>query len=257
MGRGVLITACVLLSFFAGLITGPGTEFLWAQPGTANAAARRTLVVLIGGMDSDPTPSQIAGKAGRGGNSGLYRLMGDLEHSRIVTEYFNWNGTRAGKIKAQPQADVNAIADALRQHVNQHPGDRIIVVGNSWGGHTTWELCQSLLNSSAPLAIDYVVFLDPSSVGRANSARPKELPVNIKRATNLYTRNVFGWRQWPKEPRMENIDLGNPEAGYLKKGGPAYDAAFDFNAHVAAEWDEAIHATIKNKIMDLAVSDGR
>src|SRR5262249_5092953 len=38
---------------------------------------RRLLIILIGGIDSDPTPEQIAGTAGRReGNSGLYRFAG-------------------------------------------------------------------------------------------------------------------------------------------------------------------------------------
>jgi hypothetical protein len=202
-------------------------------------------------MDSDPTPAQLAGTAKRGGNSGLYRLQGDIQHERITTKYFNWNGTQAGQIKSKPKADITQIVDTIRGHVDKHPRDTVILIGNSWGGHTAWDVCQSLVESDAPVAIDYVVFLDPASTGRANAARPKQLPINIKRATNIYTRNVFGWRRWPDEARIENIDLGNPVTGYLEKGGPAYDSAFDFSAHVAAEWDEKIHAAIKRKIFDL------
>ncbi len=236
----------------SGLVFSVAISIASAQSPTTSSP-RRTLVVLIGGMDSDPTAAQIAGQAARNGNSGLYRLMGDLKHERIVPEYFNWNGTRAGKIKSQPKADVSPITQTIRDHARQHPRDRIVVVGNSWGGHTTWEVCQTLVDSPAPVAIDYAVFLDPSSVGRADTSRPKELPININRATNLYTRNVFGWRRWPKENRIENIDLGDAKHGFLVQGGPAYDASFDFNAHVAAEWDERIHAEIKRKIFDVTL----
>lgn len=243
-----LVLACLLSSM--------ATSTAIAQlPATATFAPRRALVVLIGGMDSDPTPAQIAGQANRGGNSGLYRLMGDLQHERISSEYFNWNGTRAGMLKSRAKADVTPITETIRNHARQHPRDRIILVGNSWGGHTTWEMCQSLVDSPHPVAIDYAVFLDPSSAGRADKARPKQLPINIDRATNIYTRNLFGWRHWPKEDRIENIDLGDGKQGFLVPGGAAYDASFDFNAHVAAEWDERIHATIKNKILDLVLEN--
>ena len=60
-------------------------------------------VILIGGIDSDPTPEQIEGTAPRGqGQSGMYQLAGDLSRRGITAEYFNWNGTRAGKIKEKP-----------------------------------------------------------------------------------------------------------------------------------------------------------
>lgn len=229
----------------------------WVAPAPAQSlsatktSAHPTLVVLIGGMDSDPTPEQIAGTAKRSGNSGLYRLQGDLRHPGVVTEYFNWNGTRAGKLNSRAATDISVIADVIREHVRKHLRSRVVLVGNSWGGHTTWEVCQALVDSPTPVAIDYVVFLDPSSTGRANTARPRQLPVNINRATNIYTRNLFGWRNWPKEARIENIDLGDAQQGFLLKGGPAYDSSFDFSAHVAAEWDERIHAAIKRKILDL------
>ena len=213
---------------------------------------RSTLVVLIGGMDSDPTAEQIAGKAPRNaGNSGLYRLRSDLQHPQIVTEYFNWNGTRAGQIHSQPAPQSAVIAETIRQHVRQHPRDQVVIVGNSWGGHTTYEVCQQLVESTAPVAVDYVIFLDPSSTGRADTSRPKRLPININRSTNIYTRNVFGWGKWPKDDRIENIDLGDEKHGFLTKGGPAYNSTFDFSAHVAAEWDERIHAKIHKRITDL------
>ena len=83
---------------------------------------RSTLVVLIGGMDSDPTAEQIAGKAPRtAGNSGLYRLRSDLQHPQIVTEYFNWNGTRAGQIHSQPAPQSAVIAETIRQMSDNIP----------------------------------------------------------------------------------------------------------------------------------------
>lgn len=223
-----------------------------ADPKRSVDSQRSALVVLIGGMDSDPTPEQIAGKAPRHvGNSGLYRLRNDLRDPQIVTEYFNWNGTRAGQIQSQPAPQSEVIAQTIRRHVRQHPRDQVVIVGNSWGGHTTYEVCQNLVDSPTPVAIDYVVFLDPSSTGRADTSRPRRLPININRSTNIYTRNLFGWGKWPKDDRIENIDLGDEKHGFLTQGGPAYNSTFDFSAHVAAEWDERIHADIHKRITDL------
>lgn len=212
------------------------------------------LVVLIGGMDSDPTAAQMQRTAKRHeGNSGMYRLLGDLKHEQVVVQYFNWNGTEAGKIQTAPIPGSRPIIDTIRGHVQAHPQSRVIVVGNSWGGHTAWQLCQEMLESPAPVAIDYVVFLDPSSAGRAGKSRPQQLPINIKQAVNYHTRNLFGWRTWPDEVRIENIDLGDRKHGFLVDGGPAYDSAFNFAAHVAAEWDERLHADIRKRIFALAL----
>ena len=51
-------------------------------------------------------------------------------------------------------------------------GDRVAIVGNSWGGHTALEVLQQLGTGEAPLAVHLVVFLDASSTGRG-PARPK------------------------------------------------------------------------------------
>ncbi len=238
--------------YIALIVCGVAVSQAAAQSPVGAGSQRSALVVLIGGMDSDPTPEQIAGKSPRhAGNSGMYRLRGDLHSPRVATEYFNWNGTRASRINTKPAPQAAVIAETIRQHVRQHPRDLVILVGNSWGGHTTWEVCQTLVESSAPVAIDYVVFLDPSSTGRANEARPKHLPININRATNFYTRNLFGWRKWPRDERIENIDLGDERSGFQTPDGPAYNSTFDFKAHVAAEWDERIHAAIHKRITDL------
>src|SRR5258708_5721188 len=70
------------------------------------------LAILIGGIESDPTPAQIARTADRhSGNSGLYRFAGDITRERFIPEYFNWNGTRAGKIKTKDPPGTPGIAD--------------------------------------------------------------------------------------------------------------------------------------------------
>lgn len=244
--KWIIATVITLVQAIAPEVT------LRAEPPGEPGQTPRALVVLIGGMDSDPTPEQISGTAARSaGNSGLYRLGNDLKAAGVATEYFNWNGTRASEINQRPAPQAAAIATTIRQHLTRYPRDKVVLVGNSWGGHTTWQVCQELVDSTAPVAVDYVVFLDASSTGRAKSSRPRELPININRATNIYTRNLFGWRNLPQDDRIENIDLGDARHGFLTKGGPAYDSPFDFQAHVAAEWDERIHANIKQRILKL------
>lgn len=208
------------------------------------------LVVLIGGVDSDPTPAQIAKTAARQeGNSGLYRLAGDLARERVLPEYFNWNGTRAGHIQDKDPPRSRGIADLIRVHLQKFPGDRVAIVGNSWGAHTALEVLQRLSTGEAPLAVDLVVFLDPSSTGRG-PARPKNLPVCVNQAVNYFTRNSFVWGKWDAGPRLTNIDLGDPTTGYMTRGGPAYNAAFNVQAHIAAEWDESIHKDIQARLLE-------
>jgi hypothetical protein len=211
------------------------------------------LVVLIGGIDSDPTPEQIAGVARRRqGNSGLYQLRGDVSREpRISAEYFNWNGTRAGEINAKPAPRSRAIAEFVHRHVQSHPRGRVAFVGNSWGGHTALEVSQLLYRHEAPVAVDLAVFLDPSSAGRGPS-RPERLPENLNRVVHYYTRNVFIWGHLPDRPRLTNIDLGDPANGFIFEHQPPYDARLDFRAHVAAEWDDNIHADITRRLLELA-----
>ena len=213
--------------------------------------ALHLLAVLIGGIDSDPTPAQIAGAAGRReGNSGLFRFAGDLAGERVIPEYFNWNGTRAGEIKMKDPPGSRGIADFVRGHLQEHPADRVALVGNSWGGHTVLEVVRHLREGDAPLAVNLVVFLDASSTGRG-PAKPKSLPVNVNRAVSFYTRNAFVWGKWDLDRRLENVDLGDPANRFIVNGEPPYNAPFDIRGHVAAEWDEEIHSDIKRRLLTL------
>ncbi|HBH52237.1 MAG TPA: hypothetical protein DDY91_10125 [Planctomycetaceae bacterium] len=216
-----------------------------------SAASRRLFCVLIGGMDSDPTPEQLAGTARRDqGNSGLYRLRADLQESDVEAVYFNWNGTRAGELAHPQPPHARAIVDCLREHGRESPRDRLAVVGNSWGGHTAYEVARTLAASDRPLALDLVVFLDPSSTGRA-LVPPRNRPITINRSVNYYTRNRFVWGPLKIAENHDNIDLGDPSTGYLRPDGAKYQSPFDFPAHVAAEWDERIHSDIRRRLMEL------
>ncbi|MBS0266454.1 MAG: alpha/beta fold hydrolase [Planctomycetes bacterium] len=209
------------------------------------------LVVLIGGIDSDPTPAQIAGTAERqAGNSGLYQFARDIAADRVLPEYFNWNGTRAGQIKLKTPPRARGIADVIDQHLQAYPHDRVALVGNSWGGHTALEVLQDLVLRETPLAVHLAVFLDPSSTGRG-PPRPKALPINVQRAVSYCTRNAFVWGPWDAGPRLENIDLGDPARGFIKNGQPPYDAKFNTQAHIAAEWDPRIHEDIQQRVQAL------
>lgn len=226
-----------------------------AQTESPPSAARRPphlFVALIGGGDSDPTPEQIAGTARRGeGNSGLYQLCGKLRRERVIAEYFNWNGTRAGKlIASEPPPLTKGIADFIHAHVQTYAADRVAIVGNSWGGLTALDVSRELLKSETPIALDCVIFLDPSSVARG-WGKPQSLPVNINRATNYFTRNTFVWGALPAEKRLINIDLGDPIHGYTRDGEPAYHSPFDIRAHIAAEWDDRIHTDITHRLLEL------
>ena len=240
--RFLLALACLLCS-------------LRTQAVRAEEPSKPLSVFLIGGFDSEPTADQIANKAPRGvGNSGMFQLAGDLRKDGIRAEYFNWNGASAGKIKEQPAPLSKGIAEQIRRRHQESPADRLAIVGNSWGGHTAWEVSQ-LLAEEPVVTLDFVVFLDPFSVGRVDKSQPDKLPSNIRRAANLATRNALGWKKWANEPRADFIDLGDPASGFLKKPGPAYDSLFDVKAHIAAEWDAAIHKEIHARLLKVATGD--
>ena len=241
----------LLLSFAECSAHGVGDQLACRAP----TRPVHLLVVLIGGIDSDPSPAQIEGTAGRQeGNSGLYRLAGDLTREAVLPEYFNWNGTRAGKITDKDPPRARGIADFIRAHLQKFPGDRVAIVGNSWGAHTALEVLQQLSSPDAPVAVGLVVFLDPSSNGRG-PARPKVLPVCVNRAVNYFTHNTFVWGKWDAGARLTNVDLGDPALEFMSGGNPAYDAKFNLQAHVAAEWDERIHRDIRLRAFELLKID--
>ncbi len=222
------------------------------QADDAPAAPRRhaqLFVVLIGGMNSDPTPGQISGTALKNeGNSGMYQLCRELQHAPWCTaEYFNWNGTRAGEIARPNSPGAGGIAAAIAAHIQAQPNDRTAIVGNSWGGHTAVETARELLHRDAPLALDRLVLIDASSTGRVGGPI-NTLPVNVNQTVNYFTHNVFVWGRNLGGRTIEHVDLGDPQAGFRQSGGPAYDAAFDFAAHVSAEWDTRIHADVKRRL---------
>jgi pimeloyl-ACP methyl ester carboxylesterase len=237
----IVVAACVAI----GVRTATADE-----PESAKSSVRPQLfAVLIGGWDSEPTPEQIAGTAQRNqGNSGMFQLADDLRRERVVCEYFNWNGTRAGELKTPRPPLAAGIVRCIRMRMEEHPYDRLAIVGNSWGGHTALEVTQLLARHEQPLAVNLVVFLDASSAGRALGP-PKSLPVNVNGAAHFFTRNSFVWGRCELGTNCENIDLGDPDNGFMIDGRPAYHAAFDFKAHVAAEWDGRIHADIKRRLL--------
>lgn len=186
----------------------------------------------------------------------MFQLADDLRHARAVCEYFNWNGTRAGSLKTPNPPLAAGIARCIRDRLEECPYDRIAIVGNSWGGHTALEVTQLLVRHEQPVAVNLVVFLDASSAGRALGA-PRSLPVNVNRAAHFFTRNSFVWGKCDLGANCENIDLGDPQNGYLRGGIPAYHAAFDFKAHIAAEWDDRIHSDIKRRVLQLLPDERR
>jgi hypothetical protein len=97
-----------LLLTLAGLLSHAACSLAEDRASSAKADSHPAIcVVLIGGIDSDASPEQIAGTAGRGeGQSGMFQLAGDLAGKDMATEYFNWNGTRAGKISDKPPLSV-------------------------------------------------------------------------------------------------------------------------------------------------------
>ena len=84
--------------------------------------ASHLLAVLIGGIDSDPTPARSRWTAARNeGNSGLYRFAGDIAgREQVLPEYFNWNGTRAGKIRVEKRPRVARASPGTSVSICRH-----------------------------------------------------------------------------------------------------------------------------------------
>lgn len=238
-------------------------NFLWQAAATtatvctlrvSQAAEPRPLqllVVLIGGMNSDPTPEQVRGAAKRmEGSSGLYRLRGDLLQPHVVPEYFNWNGTRAGQMNLSPAPQAAGIAKTIREHCRRWAQDRVAIVGNSWGGHTAREVLEELHRDRQPVRVDLAVFLDGSSAGRG-PLPAANIPENVTQTLNIYTRNSFVWGKLGDSPRLQNLDLGDPQNGFLRRKFPGYGDRFNIEAHIFAEWDERVHAHIRRRLYEL------
>lgn len=241
-------TICLLIAGISAVVPVPDTR---AAESPLAPAVPELFVVFIGGMDSDPTPAEIAGTERENrGNSGMFQLCRKLNDDRLACEYFNWNGTRAGNIDAKNPPFAASIVARIQEQIRQYPRSQIAIVGNSWGGHTAWQVADELSRCDCPLAIKQVVFVDASSTGRALDRHPQRLPINVHRAIHYYTHNIYCWGPWPDD-RIHTVDLGNPELGYCKDGTPNYASKFDFQAHVAAEWDPRIHAEIKDTVMKL------
>ena len=204
------------------------------------------LVVVISGFDSDPSPAQIEKKSVRGrGNSGMYQLAGDIAARKIATQFFNWNGTAAGKYTQKNAPGASGIATFIRDIHANNPLKHLILVGHSWGGHTVIDVAKELANDP-PIEVALAVCVDPSSFSRGQ--RPAELPSTIRSCVIYYTHNAFVWGPWLNSNRVENVDLGDAANGFKPKHGRNYSAKFDVSAHTASEWDEGIHEDVLHRI---------
>ena len=211
-------------------------------------------VVVISGMDSDPTEAQIAGKEMRGsGNSGMFQLVGDLKEKGFECSFYNWNGTEAGNGKAEDAPGAKQIADDMTLLAQETDNLEFLLVGHSWGGHTIMDVA-TLLKENQLVSITKAIVVDPSSTMRGK--RAESLPENIPQMDNYYTANTFCWGEWKDEqPRINNVFLGDPENGFCVDGHPNYAGFFDWKAHVATEWDQKIHAAIIEKLEAIRSSE--
>lgn len=212
------------------------------------------LVVVISGRGSDASAEQISNKADRGtGTSGMYQLMGDLKEQGLKTMFFNWNGTRAGKFTEKNAPGSKAIVSAIRDEASKDKIKYLVLVGHSWGGHTMLEVSQKL-NAKPTMKIDLAIGIDATSFGIGQ--RADRLSPNVCNLVCFHTRNVFTWIPWKNDPRVEDVDLGDPAKGFMIKGEPNYAAPFDIQAHNAIEWDQRVHSDVVRRIKKaVAVQD--
>lgn len=223
--------------------------FLWIglivstiAPLSLSAEDNPDLVVLISGFRSDASPAQIARTSEfRSGNAGMYELKVDFAKAGFRAKFFNWNGTDAGQFAKQKAPGSAAIEKFIRETIAESKPERLILVSNSWGGHTMLEVAE-LLRADPMIKISQAFAVDGSSLSRGG--RMQTLPTNISKLTSYYTGNTFCWGEWKDEPRVKNIFLGEPKNGFVVAGQPDYAATFDTSAHNAAEWDANIHADI-------------
>ncbi|GAB5406358.1 MAG: hypothetical protein Aurels2KO_45890 [Aureliella sp.] len=240
------LLAIVVLRVLLGPVLG---SFAVAQDASES---RSTLVVVISGFGSDASAAQLAGKAPRGkGTSGMYQLMRDLEDLGLSTEFFNWNGTSAGRFKQKDAPGASEIVSFIRAENAKSSLKNLVIIGHSWGGHTMMEVAQQLCEDPQ-IEIQLAIAVDPSSLSRGK--RAKELPRTVNKLVNYHTRNAFVWGEWKSDERIQNIDLGDPANGFKAINGSSYAAKFDIHAHNAAEWDKLIHKDIVKRIESLVGS---
>jgi pimeloyl-ACP methyl ester carboxylesterase len=213
-----------------------------------------TLVVLISGFDSDPSPEQLTGKAARGqGNSGMYQLAGDLKRAGFPTLFFNWNGTVAGHYADKNPPGAKAIVSRLRAMHAKEKIEHLVLVGHSWGGHTMLEVAAALEADGEP-TVELAIGVDPSSLGRGE--RADVLPSSIRRLVCFCTRNAFIWGAWEGGAPVEIVDLGDAAHEFMGDGRPNYAATFDVVAHNAVEWDERVHAAVVERVRRAVSAQG-
>ena len=213
------------------------------------------VVVIVSGYDSDPTPAQIEGTSQRGqGNSGMFQLKCDLEKSGLECKFFNWNGSAAGQISQNQPPGADAIASWMKQRVARDDSTRFVCIGHSWGGHTLIDVASKLKDHDS-MSIPLTLLLDASSAMRGS--RPSQMPDRIDRVVNYHTGNMFCWGKLKNANLVENVNLGDPENGFMVDGFPHYQSKFDIDAHNAAEWDQKIHSDMKRRILGFTRASDR
>ena len=204
------------------------------------------LVIVVAGFKSDASVAQIERMTKlRSGNSGIYELMIDFKQAGYRTKFFNWNGTAAGQFTKERGKGAESIARFIRETLAKSESKRLVLVGQSWGGHTMLEVAQQL-KKAPEIKVSIAFGIDAVSFSRGG--RMKQLPDNIATMIHYYTGNWFGWGEWKDEPRVKNVFLGDPANGFVVPGNPDYAAKNDPGAHNAAEWDEKIHADIVKRV---------